>query len=134
MVKAKTVDVADRSFLGRDFLMKYGKFVEGLMTGTALGFLLWTDYEKHLIIACPDCLDRQNNRASNKTLLLGWLGFPGGIMNMIRAISLNNKMKQGNRIVGPNDLLKSFVISIAGRIEASKDNNTELQSLLKYLD
>jgi len=48
------------------------------MTGSVISFIIMTNYEKELKVACPDCLDKANNKAMIKSALLGWWGFPWG--------------------------------------------------------
>ena len=100
------------------------------ITGTVVSFIVFTNYEKKLVIACPNCLNKQNNDALTKSLLFGWWGIPWGIVRTIQALIFNTKMQKQNNQMEANDVLKSFVRSKVGKIEMNKNNQKELQSLI----
>ena len=104
------------------------------MTGSVVSFIVMTNYEKKLLVACPDCLDKANKDAMIKSALLGWWGIPWGIVRTIQAIIFNNKMSSQTRLAESNDFLKGFVLGQIGTIEANKTNSERLQSLIKYLN
>lgn len=101
------------------------------LTSKVISFLVITTWKKQFAIACPTCLDKLNRDASISTALLGWWGFPWGIIRTIQALIANGKMEKTNHVPHPNDLLKAFVVSNVGRIEAVRDNATDLQALIK---
>jgi hypothetical protein len=103
------------------------------MTGTVVSFIIMTNYQKELKIACPDCLDQQNNNAILKSALLGWWGLPWGIVKTIQSFIFNSKMKAQNRLNEANDIFQAFVMERAGSIEASKNNKEELVSIIKNI-
>ena len=82
------------------------------------------------MIGSPDALDKANTNALIKTAILGWWGIPWGIIRTIQAINLNIKNKRSNRVDGPNDYLRSFVLSRVGQIEAFKDNPNKLAEII----
>jgi len=94
-------------------------------------FVVMTVWEKRFAIACPRCLDQLTHDATTSSGLLGWWGFPMGIVRTIQAIIANGKMAKNHHVGHPNDLLKAFVLTNAGRIEAARDNPADLQWLLK---
>jgi hypothetical protein len=100
------------------------------MTGTVVSILVVTNYEKELKIACPDCLDKANNAAVVKSAMLGWWGFPFGLIRTPQALLFNNKMKKQNRMSGPSDLLTAFVLERIGRVEASRNSVSELEDII----
>jgi len=104
------------------------------MTGNVVSFIVFTNYEKKLLVACPDCLAKANKNAMIKSALLGWWGFPWGIIKTIQALIFNNKLSGQTRIAEPNDMLKGFVIGQIGTIEANKTNPERLNLLLKNLN
>ena len=65
-----------------------------------------------------------------KTVILGWWGFPWGIIRTIQAIGINTKNKNTNDQQEPNDFLRSFVISNIGQIEAYKNDKEKLLALI----
>jgi hypothetical protein len=103
------------------------------ITATVISFVVMTSYRKKVKIACPQCLDKQNNDAMIKSALLGWWGFPWGIIRTPQALIFNNKRKKLNHLDGPNDLFKSFVLGRVGRIEASRKNPAELEDIINYI-
>ncbi|HNI44035.1 MAG: hypothetical protein JNM36_03875 [Chitinophagales bacterium] len=102
------------------------------ITATVTSFVI-TYYKKELLIACPTCLDKANKTALIKTLLLGWWGFPWGIIRTIQAVMLNSNMSRIAQHSQPNMLLKEFVLQQIGTIESNKDKPERLQSLIKHL-
>ena len=101
------------------------------LTSKVISFLVMTTWKKQFAIACPTCLDKLNRDASISTALLGWWGFPWGVIRTIQALIANGKMDKTNHLPYPNDLLKAFVVSNVGRIEAVRDNAPDLQALIK---
>ena len=101
------------------------------LTSKVISFLVMTTWKKQFAIACPTCLDKLNRDASISTALLGWWGFPWGIIRTIQALIANGKMEKTNHAPYPNDLLKVFVVGNVGRIEAVRDNAGDLQALIK---
>jgi hypothetical protein len=140
----KGIDVQIQE-IDNEKLLEYSELLRGLpcpvcqstneklnatMTGTVISFIILTNYEKELKIACPNCLDKANNKAITKSALLGWWGFPWGLIRTTQALLFNDKMKKQNRLFGPNDLLKGFVLERIGRLEASRNNPSELQEII----
>jgi hypothetical protein len=103
------------------------------LTATVISFVVMTNYSKKVKIGCPECLDKQNNNAMIKSALLGWWGFPWGLVRTPQALILNNKRKKLNHLDGPNDLFKSFVLGRVGRIEANRKNPSELEYIINYI-
>jgi len=103
------------------------------LTSKVMSFLVVTTWKKQLTIACPTCLDKLNRDASTSTALLGWWGFPWGVIRTIQALIANGKMAKTNHAPYPNDLLKSFVVGNTARIEAVRNTPADLQALLKAI-
>jgi hypothetical protein len=103
------------------------------MTGSVVSFIILTNYQKELKVACPNCLDKANNKAMIKSALLGWWGFPWGIIRTPQALLFNNKMKKKNRLLEPNDLFNAFVLERIGRLEANRNNPTELKEIIEHI-
>jgi hypothetical protein len=104
------------------------------VTKSVVSLLIITLRKRRMLIACPDCLDQATKEATIKSALLGWWGFPWGIIRTIQAISSNNARLKQHRIEAPNDLLRAFVVSNVGKIEMNWDNEEELQVLIANLD
>ena len=95
-----------------------------------MSFLIMTTWKTQFAIACRVCLDKLNRDASTTSALLGWWGFPWGIIRTIQALSDNGKMAKTNQMQYPNDLLKAFVANNVGRIEAVRSSSSDLQAFL----
>jgi len=100
------------------------------MTGEVMSFIFFTSYKKKIKIGCPDCLDKANNNALTRTVLLGWWGIPWGVIRTIQFISLNLKSMRSNHSSDYNDYLRSFAVSTIGELETYKDNKEKLQEIL----
>lgn len=103
------------------------------IAATVKSFIIITNYKKELKIACPACLDKQNESATLTSGLLGWWGLPWGIIRTVQALMLNSKMKKQNHLQEPNDLFKSFVYKRIGRIEANRNKPELLHDMITDL-
>ncbi|MBX3240621.1 MAG: hypothetical protein KIT80_00715 [Chitinophagaceae bacterium] len=99
-------------------------------TSEVMSFILFTQYKRQLKVACPACLDKANNNALIKTIILGWWGIPWGFIRTIQAIGHNIKDKKTNHNNTPNDYLRSFVLSKIGQFETYRDNKEMLQQII----
>lgn len=104
------------------------------MIYNVISFIIGTNYESELLIACPNCLDKANNNAIIKSVILGLWGLPWGPIRVLQSVSKNKLNKAHNQVKVPNKLLLSFVINNVGIIEANKNNPKELNSIIKYLN
>ncbi len=104
--------------------------LNGTQTAEVMSFILFTNYEKKIIIASPEALDKANNNALIKTILLGWWGIPWGVVRTIQAIVINTKNKRTNYVKEPNDYLRSFVLARIGEIETYRDNPDKLLEII----
>lgn len=89
--------------------------------------------ETRWIIACPDCLDKQNRKAIVSCSLLGWWGIPWGILKTPVYIYRNLKVKGENRVSDPNGSLLSFTADNIGQIKAFENNPEKLKNVIKDL-
>jgi hypothetical protein len=100
------------------------------LTAEVMSFIIFTHHQKKIIIGSPAVLDKANNSALVKTLLLGWWGIPWGVIRTIEAITINLKNKKSNRLETPSGYLRSFVLSKIGQIETYKDNKEMLLKII----
>ena len=100
------------------------------MISEVLSAIVFSTKNKKLKVGCPSCLDKANNRALTKSILLGWWGIPWGIFWTIKAINDNLKSKKTNHLDTPNDYLRSFTISKIGQLETYKDDKQRLQQII----
>ena len=89
--------------------------------------------ETRWIIACPDCLDKQNRKDIVSCSLLGWWGIPWGILKTPVYIYRNLKVKGENRVTDPNGSLLSFTADNIGQIKAFENNPEKLKNVIKDL-
>ncbi len=106
------------------------KKLNGTVVHTIRSFLFFSTCEIKSIIACPDCLDKENNDAISSTALLGWWGFPSGFFKTPVYIYRNLKAKKENRIDRPSSALLSFTLEKIGEIETYKDNKSKLREIV----
>jgi hypothetical protein len=100
-------------------------------TESVFSIVILTQREGKIIVACPDELDKASNNASLRTALLGWWGLPWGPIRSIRAFIRNEKAKRSNRIEGPNNYLRAFVVGKIGQIETYKNDQEKLMEIIR---
>lgn len=100
------------------------------LTSEVISIIFYTEYDKKLKVACPSCLDKANNKAIIKTLLIGWWSIPWGIIRSFQAIINNFRSKKTNHNIAANDFLRSFILNNVGSIEAFKTNREKLQEII----
>jgi len=105
--------------------------LNGTLISETVSFLIVTTSYKKIIIGCPDCLDKESAKARDKTLMLGWWGFPWGPIRSAQSLNINSDSKRFHRIDKPNHHLQSFTLSKIGEIEMYKNNKEKLQNLIE---
>jgi hypothetical protein len=103
------------------------------ITATVISFLVMTNYRKEFKIACPDCLDKLNKNATIKSALMGWWGFPWGLIRTPKALMFNSKMKKEHHNPEANDIFRTFVLQRVGRIEANRHNKDGLIDIIQFI-
>jgi hypothetical protein len=103
------------------------------ITATVMSFLVMTNYRKEFKIGCPDCLDKLNKNATIKSALMGWWGFPWGLIRTPKALMFNSKMKKEHHNPEPTAVLKTFVSQRVGRIEANRHNHDGLVDIIQFI-
>jgi len=104
--------------------------INATMIGRVVSFLIMTNYEKSLKIACSNCLDEMHSKANMKSALFGWWGFPWGPIHTIRSFIFNISMKKNNRTEKPNEFFASFILNNIGIIETAKTQPKKLTELI----
>lgn len=89
-----------------------------------------TSYDRKMKVGCPNCLDKENNKALTKSVLLGWWGLPWGIVRTVQSVYVNIRNKKKNHSYEHNDFFRSFALSNVGQIEAYKNNKQALQEMI----
>ncbi|KAA2238914.1 hypothetical protein F0L74_22120 [Chitinophaga agrisoli] len=100
------------------------------LTAEVMSFILFTSYKKQVKVGCPTCLDKANNGALLQSLVLGWWGFPFGIIRTIEAIILYIRHKKHNHSELATEQLVNFATANIGLITAHKDNKEALQQII----
>lgn len=106
------------------------KKLNGTIAYTVKSFVFFSSFGIKPIIACPECLDKENNNSISSTLLLGWWGFPWGILKTPIYIYKNMKIKSQNHLEKPNETLLSFILTNVGEIETYIENAEKLKRLI----
>lgn len=104
--------------------------LNGTMTGEVISFILFTQYRKKIIVACPACLAKANNKALIMSATLGWWGIPWGVIRTVQSISQNLKSKKAIHLDSPNTYLTSFVLSHIGQLETYRNDRQKLQEAI----
>jgi hypothetical protein len=110
-----------------------GEKLNATIVSNVMSFIVFTHQSKEVKIACPRCLNKQNNNAMVKTALLGWWGIPFGLIRTPAALMFNARQKAQNDLPEANDLFKSFVYGRLGRIEANKNNPEGLKDIITHI-
>ena len=105
--------------------------LNAVLVGKCMSFIVLSQYNKELKVACPDCLRKALSNANTMTALLGWWGIPWGLVYSIKALSWNSKMEAQAKSEQPSDLMLAFTLEHVGTIEANKSDDTRLRALVK---
>ena len=105
--------------------------LNGTVSHTVKSFIIFTSYGTEPTIACPSCLDEKNNNAIVSTALLGWWGFPWGLLKTPLYIYRNIKAKTQNKVDHSNDTLLSYTLGHIGEIEIYKNNKEKLNEIIR---
>ncbi len=107
-----------------------GTKLNGTVAGTVTSFIVLTNYEKRVKIACPACLDKASDAGTMKSIALGWWALPWGIVKTIQCLLFNHGMKKQNHLDGPNETMVGFTRSNLGALEAYKNDPIRLRELI----
>lgn len=107
------------------------KKINATVIHTVQSFLIVTTSKKAIKIGCPDCLEKQNNDAILSSAILGWWGFPWGIIKTPIYIWRNFQEKKQNYLDTPNNTFLSFILSRIGEIETYKNDKLKLNEIIE---
>ena len=105
--------------------------LNGILLTEVVSYIFLTRTTKHLKIACSDCLQKFRNNSNSKTALLGWWGFPWGIIKTIQGLIQNSKMSRNITLIEPSIILKTYVLENIGIIEPNRNDNIKLKQMLE---
>lgn len=71
--------------------------INATMVKEVMSFILITNYSSKIKVGCQSCLDKANESATLKTALLGWWGFPWGLIRTPMALFANVKKQTINK-------------------------------------
>jgi hypothetical protein len=103
------------------------------LTVTVTSIIFITNYEKQVVIACQECLNKKVLAANWRTLLLGWWAFPFGIFRTIEALIHNFTKGKTYLKSNPSNELKLFASANSAKIEVFKNDVKQLQKLINLL-
>ena len=75
----------------------------------AKSFVLFTTFDSHTAVACPDCLARRAKRSAVVTALFGWWGIPWGPFYSVKALRRDIRTIRQRDRDDPSDALRTFV-------------------------
>lgn len=104
--------------------------LNGTISFTVKSFVFISTFGRKPIIACPNCLDNENQKSINSTLLLGWWGIPWGILKTPMYIYKNINIKKHNHDKKPNDTLIAFTLQNIGEIETYSEDPEKLKRII----
>lgn len=100
------------------------------MVGEVISIILFTQYDKKIKIGCTDCLNKSNTKAQLKSSILGWWGFPFGIIQTLRSYIFNYNMRKLNASNIDNPVFENFIYENRGVLKLSKNSPSELVDLI----
>ncbi len=104
--------------------------LNGTLTSEVMSFIIFSQHNRDLKVACPDCLDKATGNSLVKSLLLGWWGIPWGIIRTIQSIGHYFTARKQHHIKTPNDFLRTFVLGKIGEIETNKNDMNKLLEII----
>lgn len=112
-----------------------GESNEKLMGGVikkVRSYLIVTTYEERPIIVCPNCLTAKRKKEILKTSLLGWWGFPWGLLYRTPKTIIMHIVDSNDLHNISENVLQKFVVSNLGEIKANMENKEELTELIGF--
>ena len=89
--------------------------VNAFLTITVKSFLFYTSNRKEIIVGCSRCIASSAKKATAKSLLLGWWGFPLGPLSTIFALMHNWSAFDPAGSNEPDDELMNYILEKCGR-------------------
>ncbi len=106
------------------------EILNGTMVSETVSFILFTSVRNKIIVRSPAALDKENNAAILKSILLAPWAIPWGPIRTVQGIRLNLKSKRTNHSGAPNEYLKQFVREHIGVIETYKNDKDKLREII----
>lgn len=94
-------------------------------------FLIITQYEKRFIIACPSCIEAERKSQLIKNSLLGWWGFPWGMLYRTPQAIINHFRDNGKKEVISEEILIHFAIENIGELKTNWDNEDKIVAFIR---
>ena len=108
--------------------------LNGTETYTVESFFFYSTIKTTTYIACPECLDKKNNRALWTCIILGWWDLPQGFLRTPISIHKNWEAKKGNWLYAHSETLLSFAKTHIDYIETYKADREKLIELIHLSD
>jgi hypothetical protein len=103
--------------------------INAVKTSTTMSFIIFTSQRNKIIFGCPGCLKKANDTAFVTTLLLGWWGFPHGIIKSIQSITIYGKSTKAVCKDEHSDCLKAIILNNIGLVKMFKDQPDKLMKI-----
>ena len=92
--------------------------------------IVFTNRKQNLVIACPDCLRVISNAFFRKNLILGWWGFPMGIIRTGQAVIQRFRSKERKEELSQQGIVE-FSLANQGYLKANEDRPAAILKLIK---
>jgi len=96
-------------------------------------YLVLTQYKKNNIIACASCLEKERKRQLIKNTLLGWWGFPWGLIRTPMAI-INHFIDNTKKERISESILVEFVKQNVGELRTNWGEEDKLVNFINHIN
>lgn len=107
---------------------------QGLMGGMVRkvrSFLIITQYEQRPMIACPACVEAERKSQLIKNSLLGWWGFPWGLLYRTPQAIINHFRDNGKKEEISEGILIQFAVENIGELKTNWDKADKLVNFIR---
>ena len=112
---------------------KTGMPLTAVVLSRTMRFVVVTQHSTRLIEGCGECVKAESNSNLGVSLLLGWWGFPWGIIRTIQSIKKYMDAQSALQQPGVNDYMRSFVLSNIGLLTMYKNDPQRLSTIIYNL-
>jgi hypothetical protein len=112
-----------------------GKANQGLVGGIirkVRSYLIMTKYETRPMIACQSCVEVERKNQLIKNSLLGWWGFPWGLLYRTPQAIINHFRDNGKKEKISESILIEFAMQNIGELKTNWENEDKLVDYLNY--
>ena len=91
-----------------------------------------TNYEERAMIGCENCVDSERKSQLIKNSLLGWWGFPWGLLYRTPLAIINHFRDNGRKNEISEAILIEFAFENVGELKANWDNEQKLSDFIHH--